>query len=110
VSLHLYANEILGPIGPAGSGKTTLLKTLNRSLELIPGAKMTGTVLEELLRELRGQYTIVIVTHNMAQARRVSDECIFMPLGEKIEHRRTEDLFINPKDERTGRYVEGRYG
>ena len=65
---------------------------------------------EELILSLRGRYTIVIVTHNMAQARRVSDECVFMLLGEKVEHRRTEDLFINPTDERTARYIEGRYG
>ena len=65
---------------------------------------------EELIRELRGRYTIIIVTHNMAQARRISDECIFMLLGEKIEHRRTENLFLNPADERTANYVEGRYG
>jgi phosphate transport system ATP-binding protein len=65
---------------------------------------------EELIRELRGRYTIVIVTHNMAQARRVSDECIFMLLGRVIEHRRTEDLFINPSDERTANYIEGRFG
>ena len=65
---------------------------------------------EELIRDLRGRYTIVIVTHNMAQARRVSDECIFMLLGRLIEHRRTEDLFINPADERTANYIEGRFG
>jgi phosphate transport system ATP-binding protein len=65
---------------------------------------------EELIRDLRGRYTIVIVTHNMAQARRVSDECIFMLLGRVIEHRRTEDLFINPADERTANYIEGRFG
>jgi phosphate transport system ATP-binding protein len=65
---------------------------------------------EELIRELRGRYTILIVTHNMAQARRVSDDCIFMLLGEMVEHRRTEDLFLNPGDERTARYIEGRYG
>ncbi len=65
---------------------------------------------EELIRELRGRYTIIIVTHNMAQARRVSDDCIFMLLGEKIEHKRTEDLFLNPEDERTANYIEGRYG
>jgi phosphate transport system ATP-binding protein len=65
---------------------------------------------EELIVSLRGRYTILIVTHNMAQARRVSDECIFMLLGEKIEHTRTEDLFLNPTDDRTARYVEGRYG
>ena len=65
---------------------------------------------EELIRTLRGRFTIIIVTHNMAQARRVSDECAFMLLGEKVEHRRTEDLFLNPHDERTARYIEGRYG
>jgi phosphate transport system ATP-binding protein len=46
----------------------------------------------------------------MAQARRASDECIFMLLGEVIEHSRTEDLFISPRDKRTGDYIEGRYG
>jgi phosphate transport system ATP-binding protein len=65
---------------------------------------------EELIRDLRGRYTIVIVTHNMAQARRVSDECIFMLLGRVIEYRRTEDLFINPSDERTANYIEGKFG
>jgi phosphate transport system ATP-binding protein len=68
----------------------------------------TGAI-EELMFELRGRYTILIVTHNMAQARRASDECIFMLLGEVVEHARTEDLFINPKDPRTAEYVEGRY-
>jgi len=66
--------------------------------------------IEELMWTLRGRYTIVIVTHNMAQARRASDESIFMLLGEIIEHRRTEDLFLNPADSRTAEYVEGRYG
>ena len=65
--------------------------------------------IEELMFELKGRYTIVIVTHNMAQARRASDECIFMLLGEVIEHRRTEELFLSPKDPRTAEYVEGRY-
>jgi phosphate transport system ATP-binding protein len=65
---------------------------------------------EELLLSLRGQYTIVIVTHNMAQARRISDECIFMLNGELIEHNQTSSLFINPKDKRTEEYIEGRYG
>ena len=65
---------------------------------------------EELMRELVGRYTIVIVTHNMAQARRVSDECIFMLLGEIIEHNRTEDLFLKPDNPKTADYIEGRYG
>jgi phosphate transport system ATP-binding protein len=66
--------------------------------------------IEELMFGLKGRYTILIVTHNMAQARRASDECIFMLLGEMIEHRRTEDLFLNPKHPRTAEYIEGRYG
>ena len=66
--------------------------------------------IEELMWNLRGLYTMVIVTHNMAQARRASDECIFMLLGEVIEHARTESLFLNPRDPRTAEYIEGRYG
>ena len=66
--------------------------------------------IEELMRGLADRYTIVIVTHNMAQARRASDETIFMLLGELIEHARTEDLFLTPKDSRTSEYIEGRYG
>ena len=65
--------------------------------------------IEELMYELRGRYTIVIVTHNMAQARRASDECLFMLLGEVVEHSRTEDLFLAPRDPRTAEYIDGRY-
>jgi len=65
--------------------------------------------IEELMFELRGRYTIVIVTHNMAQARRASDECLFMLLGEVVEHARTENLFLSPRDPRTAEYIEGRY-
>jgi phosphate transport system ATP-binding protein len=65
--------------------------------------------IEELMAGLRGRYTIVIVTHNMAQARRASDECLFMLLGELVEHARTEDLFLTPRDPRTAEYIEGRY-
>ena len=65
---------------------------------------------EELIWQLRGQYTIVIVTHNMAQARRASEECIFMLLGEVIEHELTEEMFVTPKQQQTADYIEGRYG
>ena len=68
------------------------------------------TAVEELMRTLAGQYTIVIVTHNMAQARRISDDCIFMLLGDIVEQARTENLFLNPKNEKTADYIEGRYG
>ncbi|MHB8764116.1 MAG: phosphate ABC transporter ATP-binding protein [Deferrisomatales bacterium] len=66
--------------------------------------------IEELMFALKGRYTIVIVTHNMAQARRASDECIFMLLGELVEHSRTEDLFLSPRSPKTAEYIEGRYG
>jgi len=65
---------------------------------------------EELLWELRGQYTILIVTHNMAQARRASEECVFMLMGRKVEHAPTEELFVTPKSKETADYIEGRYG
>jgi phosphate transport system ATP-binding protein len=65
--------------------------------------------IEELMAELRGHYTIVIVTHNMAQARRASDECIFMLLGKVVEHARTQDLFLSPSKPQTAEYIEGRY-
>lgn len=66
--------------------------------------------IEELMFALKGRYTIVIVTHNMAQARRASDECIFMLMGEVVEHARTEDLFLTPRNPKTADYIEGRYG
>ena len=65
---------------------------------------------EELIWELRGEYTILIVTHNMAQARRASEECIFMLLGKVIEHSPTEELFVTPQRKETADYIEGRYG
>lgn len=66
--------------------------------------------IEELMFALAGRYTIVIVTHNMAQARRTSDECVFMLLGKVVEHTRTADLFLTPKNSKTAEYIEGRYG
>jgi phosphate transport system ATP-binding protein len=66
--------------------------------------------IEELMLSLSGRYTILIVTHNMGQARRISHECIFMLMGEVIEHSRTEDLFLTPEHPETANYIEGRYG
>ena len=65
---------------------------------------------EELIWELRGEYSILIVTHNMAQARRASDECIFMLMGKVVEHSRTGEMFLNPQRKETADYIEGRYG
>ncbi len=66
--------------------------------------------IEELLDSLRSRYTVVIVTHNMAQARRASDECIYMLMGKIVEHEKTSDLFLTPKNKETEMYIEGRYG
>lgn len=65
---------------------------------------------EELIWELRGKYTILIVTHNMAQARRASEECIFMLMGKVVEHTATKEMFVTPKRKETADYIEGRYG
>ncbi|MCA9618959.1 MAG: phosphate ABC transporter ATP-binding protein [Myxococcales bacterium] len=65
---------------------------------------------EELIWELKGEYTILIVTHNMAQARRASEDCVFMLMGRIIEHAPTEDMFVTPKQQETADYIEGRYG
>jgi phosphate transport system ATP-binding protein len=66
--------------------------------------------IEELMRELKNNYTIIIVTHNMQQAARVSDDAGFMLLGELIELGKTEQLFTAPRDKRTEDYITGRYG
>lgn len=66
--------------------------------------------IEELMKDLRHNYTIIIVTHNMQQAARVSDDTGFMLLGELVEFGRTDDIFTAPKDARTEDYITGRYG
>jgi len=66
--------------------------------------------IEELMRELKNDYTIIIVTHNMQQAARVSEDTGFMLLGELIEFAKTEEIFTKPKDKRTEDYITGRYG
>lgn len=65
---------------------------------------------EELMLELKKDYTIVIVTHNMQQAQRVADLTAFMYLGEVIEYTQTHELFNNPKQELTANYVSGNFG
>uniref|UniRef100_A0A7C3UVU2 Phosphate ABC transporter ATP-binding protein n=1 Tax=candidate division WOR-3 bacterium TaxID=2052148 RepID=A0A7C3UVU2_UNCW3 len=66
--------------------------------------------LEELLGRLKERYTIVIVTHNMQQAARVSDYCAFLWLGEIVEFGKTEEIFTKPKDKRTEDFLVGKYG
>ena len=62
------------------------------------------------MRELKNNYTIIIVTHNMQQAARISDDTGFMLLGELVEFGRTEDVFTAPVEKSTEDYITGRYG
>ena len=66
--------------------------------------------IEELALELKKKYTVIMVTHNMQQAVRISDYCTFFLLGDLIEFNKTEDMFSMPKDKRTEDYITGRFG
>ena len=68
------------------------------------------TKIEDLIRRLKENYTVVIVTHNLQQAARVSDMVAFLYLGKLIEYGRTKDVFLNPKSELTERYITGKFG
>ena len=66
--------------------------------------------IEELVQELKQKYTIVMVTHNMQQAVRISEKTVFFLLGEIVENGNTKDIFSFPKDKRTEDYITGRFG
>jgi phosphate transport system ATP-binding protein len=89
----------------AGDPEVLLMDEPCSALDPIATAKI-----EELIDNLRGRYTIVIVTHNMSQAGRVSDNTAFMYLGRIIEYGATSDVFTNPRVKRTEEYVTGRFG
>mgnify|MGYP001040326032 FL=1 len=71
---------------------------------------MSTARVEELIRELKGDYTVAIVTHNMQQAARISDYTAFFLLGDLIEYDRTAKIFTSPSDKRTEDYISGRFG
>jgi len=85
--------------------QTLLLDEATLALDPISTAKI-----EELIHELRERFTILIVTHNMQQAARVSQRTAFFHLGELVEVGRTKDIFTNPVEQRTQDYITGRYG
>jgi phosphate transport system ATP-binding protein len=68
------------------------------------------SAVEDLIWDLRGHYSILIGTHTRAQARRASDECVFMLMGKVVEHTETEDMFVAPQKQETSDYIEGRFG
>ncbi len=71
---------------------------------------MASSKIENLVNDLKKKYTVIIVTHNMQQAARVSDDTAFMYLGELIEHNPTKKIFENPEKELTERYISGKFG
>lgn len=71
---------------------------------------ISTTKIEDLMESLKQKYTVIIVTHNMQQAARISDDTAFFLVGEVVEFDRTEKIFSNPKDKRTEDYVTGRFG
>src|SRR5664280_2872106 len=90
---------------PTGSRSPAASSSGSASLDPISTAKI-----EELIDELKDDYTIAIVTHNMQQAARVSDFTAFMYLGELLEYGETTRMFTTPNDRRTQDYITGRFG
>jgi phosphate transport system ATP-binding protein len=82
-----------------------LLDEATSALDPVSTAKI-----EELIHELKAQYTILMVTHNMQQAARVSDKTAFFYLGELIEANNTKTIFTNPQHEKTQDYIRGHFG
>ena len=91
--------------GVAVKPSILLLDEPTSALDPISTAKV-----EELVHELKKDYTIAIVTHNMQQAARVSDFTAYMYLGEMVEFGKTDELFIKPKRKETEDYITGRFG
>lgn len=89
----------------AANPKVLLMDEPTSALDPISTSKI-----EELMEELKKDLTIVIVTHNMQQATRIADKTAFFLLGELVEYGNTDDIFTSPKDERTERYITGRFG
>ena len=71
---------------------------------------ISSSKIEELMFDLKKSYTIIIVTHNIQQAARISDNTAFFYIGELIEFGATKEIFTNPKHERTQNYITGRFG
>jgi phosphate transport system ATP-binding protein len=121
VALWDEVKDILGRAGTGLSGGQQQRLCIARSLALEPEVLLmdepcsaldpiaTARV-EELIHELRKSYTIVIVTHNMQQAARVSNFTAFFYLGKLVEHDRTDVIFTRPKEQRTEDYITGRFG
>ena len=115
VNMEIADHAITAFIGPSGCGKSTFLRCLNRMNDLMdePTSALdpiSTLKIEELMETLKKKYTVVIVTHNMQQAARVSDDTAFFLVGEVIEKNATSEIFARPQDKRTEDYITGRFG
>src|SRR5436309_915500 len=105
ITLDFEEHAVSEIIGPPGCGKSPLLRCRTRMHEPTPKAKI-----EDLIFDLKKDYTVVIVTHNMQQAARVAETTAFMYLGHLIEVGPTRELFERPKETLTESYITGRFG
>jgi len=130
INMEIPEKKVTAFIGPSGCGKSTLLRTFNKMFALYPEQRAEGQInvdgenivtsktdvslirakIEELIAELKQDYTVLIVTHNMQQAARCSDHTAYMYLGELIEFGETDQIFIKPKQKATEDYITGRFG
>src|SRR5450755_220129 len=121
VALWDEVKDILGRAGTGLSGGQQQRLCIARSLALEPEVLLMDEPcsaldpiatarIEELIHELRGRYAIVIVTHNMQQAARVSQRTAFFHMGNLIEYGVTSDIFTNPREQQTRDYITGRFG
>ena len=104
VSAYASGEEALEHL-PGDKPDVILMDEPTSALDPISTSKI-----EDLVLELKKDYTIIMVTHNMQQATRVSDRTVFFLLGEVVEYAETEKLFSNPQDKRTEDYISGRFG
>lgn len=101
--MSIYDNIAYGPRVHGIKDKGTLDHIVEESLK-------DAAIFDEVKARLKKKYTVVVVTHNMQQAVRVSDDTAFFLLGEMVELGNTQNLFTYPKDKRTENYITGRFG
>ena len=117
VGLEKFAHAAVGRLSGGQKQRVAIARALCMNPQIMLFDEPTSALdpistskIEELAMELKGDYTIVIVTHNMQQATRISDKTAFFLLGEVVEFNDTDTLFSMPKDKRTEDYITGRFG